>query len=710
MSSSTSNSNSSSTPSTPTPSSAGKFTWCVGVDFGTRTSVVASALPATTAKAAIGIDVNDVSNRATPSAVALSDGLRLTGEHAMGQSDGYISHLASALEDPIACSKRFECAWETKLGPITHADREGVELTPTQATAIYLKNLRSYASCDDAEVPDVMAIAVPNGYSDEAIDRLVKAAALATPNHRLVVLDHSLAIANAYQHKESTAKLEEAGLVLFVDVGYSHATATVVSYPEGKIVGSETNKSIGVFEYITTICNMIRDQYGAVKLCTRRGRRLLAASEKALKQLSMLADTTLELECFTEDDGDVRLPLTRAKFEDAAKSITTAIQDMVARVVAAAGGSLGRAELVGGGSRIPCVREAIAKAADVPCEQLGAGLDGSSCVAAGAAAIAVDVARGDTVEGIRKDVQLTDDMVDPKERELEEWMQDVHDKETSRRHAKNAFETYIYTVRDWINGDKKGLLPRDKIAPRLDKEELWFEESQYAEVPVSTQEYEEKLKTLEEFVQSEGEAFFKAQKEDRQRAEKELEDRAAQEQGKVKEDHDYRKMPASERLRMAGKNKEEGNVVFKAGNLQDAVSRYARAMQHLNKAFDMSPEQQAEHDSIALSCHLNTAQCYIKLATKEAASDKAKAERVWEKAVDAATEAVKIDDSSVKAHYRLAFALDHLGKFDEGLTSAKRARHLAPEDKEVVRLESRLETQIERQNAKAKKMYKKMFA
>lgn len=154
MSSSTSSSNSSSTPFTPTPSSAGKFTWCVGVDFGTRTSVVASALPATTAKAAIGIDVNDVSNRATPSAVALSDGLRLTGEHAMGQvgslcvpvsldtpiqSDGYISHLASALEDPIACSKRFECAWETKLGPITHADREGVELTPTQATAIYLK-------------------------------------------------------------------------------------------------------------------------------------------------------------------------------------------------------------------------------------------------------------------------------------------------------------------------------------------------------------------------------------------------------------------------------------------------------------------------------------------------------------------------------------------------------------------------------------------
>ncbi|KAF4702746.1 hypothetical protein FOZ62_007881 [Perkinsus olseni] len=299
-------------------------------------------------------------------------------------------------------------------------------------------------------------------------------------------------------------------------------------------------------------------------------------------------------------------------------------------------------------------------------------------------------------------------MVDPKERELEEWMQDVHDKETSRLLAKNAFETYIYTVRDWMNGDKEGLLPKDKIAPRLDKEELWFEDGQYAEVPVSTEQYQDRLKALEEFVQSEGGAFFKAREEDRQKAEKELEERAAQEKGKEKEDHDYRKMPASERLRMAAKNKEEGNVVFKAGNLQDAVNRYARAMQHLNKAFDMSPEQQAEHDSIALSCHLNTAQCYIKMAAKE--SDKEKAERGWEKAVDAAKDAVKINDGSAKAHYRLAFALDHLGKFDEGLTSAKRARHLAPEDKEIVRLESRLQTQIERQNAKAKKMYKKMFA
>ncbi|KAF4666135.1 hypothetical protein FOL47_004248 [Perkinsus chesapeaki] len=677
--------NTPSTPTSSTSSSSGKFTWCIGIDFGTRTSVVASALPGNKTTATIGIDVNDVSNRSTPSIVALSDGLRLTGEHAMNQTGGYISHLASALEDPVACSKRFECAWETKLGPVNHADREGIELTPTQATAIYLKNLRSYASCGDATAPDVMTIAVPDGYSDEAIDRLVKAAALATPNQHLVVVDHNLAIANAYKHKESTAKLEESGLVLFVDVGYSHATATLVSYPEGKIIATETNKDVGVFEYIRTICDMVRDQYGAVKLCTRRGRRLLAAAEKALKQLSMLADTTLELECFTEDDGDVRLNLTRSKFEDASKEITATIEALVARVASVAGDSLGHVELV---------------------------------------------ARGETVEGIKKDVKLTDDMVDPSERELEEWMQQVHDKETARRHAKNAFETYIYTVRDWMNNDKQGLLPKDKgvtdhaslrprdavspsegpqiITPRLEKDELWFEDEQYGEVPVSTEQYEEKLKALKEFVEEEGEAYFKAREEERQKAEKELEDRAAQENGKEKEDHDFRKMPASERLRMAAKNKEEGNVVFKAGNLTDAVNRYARAMQHLNKAFDMSPEQQAEHDSIALSCHLNTAQCYIKMAGSE--SDKQTAERLWGKAVSAAKDATQIDHGSVKAHYRLALAQDHLGQFDEGLTSVKRARHLAPEDKEVVRLESRIQTQIDRQNAKAKKMYKKMFA
>merc|ERR1712084_197543 len=86
----------------------------------------------------------------------------------------------------------------------------------------------------------------------------------------------------------------------------------------------------------------------------------------------------------------------------------------------------------------------------------------------------------------------------------------------------------------------------------------------------------------------------------------------------MNDDKDDRKMAKSERLKMAGKNKEEGNTVFKAGNLDDAAARYQRALQHLKKfmMLDYSPEEKAEADAIGLSVHLNLAQVYLKLAAQ----------------------------------------------------------------------------------------------
>jgi tetratricopeptide (TPR) repeat protein len=68
---------------------------------------------------------------------------------------------------------------------------------------------------------------------------------------------------------------------------------------------------------------------------------------------------------------------------------------------------------------------------------------------------------------------------------------------------------------------------------------------------------------------------------------------------------------------MASKNKDEGNEVFKAGNLQEAAARYMKALGHIQKAFDMSSEDKVEADKVSLSCFLNLSQCYIKLATVE---------------------------------------------------------------------------------------------
>jgi len=177
-------------------------------------------------------------------------------------------------------------------------------------------------------------------------------------------------------------------------------------------------------------------------------------------------------------------------------------------------------------------------------------------------------------------------------------------------------------------------------------------------------------------------------------------------------DKDDRKMAKSERIKMAAKNKEEGNTVFKAGNLEDAAGRYQRALQHLNKYYmlDLSPEEKTEGDAICLSVQLNLAQVFLKLAAQtEKDSGKDKAEAVYIKAKNAADEALKVDAENVKAMFRKASAMEKLGDIDGGAKTIKAALKIDAENADLKKQLERFEKLQAIQNAKAKKMYGKMF-
>ncbi len=88
----------------------------------------------------------------------------------------------------------------------------------------------------------------------------------------------------------------------------------------------------------------------------------------------------------------------------------------------------------------------------------------------------------------------------------------------------------------------------------------------------------------------------------------------------------------------------------------------------------------------------------------------AKAEALWEKAGSRAEEALQLDSASVKARFRLATALERLGKAEDALVHAKAGQLTAPDDLDLKRLGEKLVQKLEKQKQQQKKVFQKMFA
>merc|ERR1712232_49945 len=204
-----------------------------------------------------------------------------------------------------------------------------------------------------------------------------------------------------------------------------------------------------------------------------------------------------------------------------------------------------------------------------------------------------------------------------------------------------------------------------------------------------------------------GKRYFEHLKEKEAKLNAELEAANAARMLEEKEDHDTRKLPNKERLRMAEKQRLEGNDLFKAGSYPEAILRYQKAQAMISKMFDVSTEDKVEADKISVSCHLNTAQSYTKSITADTPKDNA--EVLYLKIERACTSALEIDATSVKALFRKAVALEHLGEIDEAMKTIKAALKVDEENADCKKQEKRLEQLQARQLQKQKKMYGKMF-
>ncbi|XP_061366694.1 peptidyl-prolyl cis-trans isomerase FKBP62-like [Gastrolobium bilobum] len=155
-------------------------------------------------------------------------------------------------------------------------------------------------------------------------------------------------------------------------------------------------------------------------------------------------------------------------------------------------------------------------------------------------------------------------------------------------------------------------------------------------------------------------------------------------------------MNTQEKIEGAGKKKEEGNALFKAGKYARASKRYEKAVKYIEYDSAFSEEEKKLARTLKVASNLNNAACKLKL------KDYRETEKLCTKVLD-------LESTNVKALYRRAQAYMELTDLDLAEFDIKKALELDPDNRDV-KLEYRtLREKVKEYNKKQATFYGNMF-
>mmetsp|Transcript_11818 Transcript_11818/g.14701 ORF Transcript_11818/g.14701 Transcript_11818/m.14701 type:complete len:760 (+) Transcript_11818:157-2436(+) len=709
----------------------------LGVDFGTDTAVIACASLKTIKPEILR---NDISNQKTPVTIAFQGNERAFGDLAVqvatANKDSTISGVLRALgcksvDDFKAstpfCTGRVE---ETENGLAFKVDYNGDELLlhPEQVMASFLAKFRKFANSKIKDGKVAASIVIPDCFTDDQRAAVRTASEISGVNV-VQVIDRSAAIALNYGTKKSEEVLGDA-CVMYADIGHGYVTVSVYQW-KGKTatkLAQQTVSDIGsaiideaIFDELNKICE---SKYGQKLAKNSKGAiRLRAVCRKLKETLSGVSEAAATCENLI-DGQDICFTFTREKLEQACTEAKEKMLTLVKQVKESLKDDVkvSSCELVGGGFRVPWVKNAITEilGEDVPLSYTMDSMAAASMGATFAAARLFEPTGGirrpafDNLAKIEGDdgIYSLDSLPHSMEEErlliskkLQQQLEDADRNAAEMKEARNKLEAFIFETRSAATSGGKfsELIKNDECVSFLNAAEEWLYdyENGGAKDDVTKDDFVNKYKALIQELEPSCSDYRKALEEERMKKEKELEEGAAKAAAELeasggKDDHDFRKLSKPDRMKKVIMNKDEGTSLFKDGNFEPASLRYKRSLQHCDKFFDLSEEDKKEIEDIKLSLHLNIAMCHIKL-------------EAWEFALKHIDEALKIDPESCKALYRRALVLEKQKDFDKAKNDLLKAQKISPDDKAVIRLMERVNIQIKRQDAKAKKMAQKMF-
>ncbi|KAL4078244.1 heat shock protein 70 family [Scleroderma yunnanense] len=348
----------------------------VGVDFGTLHSKIGVAR-----NRGIDIIVNEVSNRTTPSLVAFGPKQRAIGEAAKTQETSNFKNTIGSLKrligrspnDPeLEIEKKFLNASLVDVNGTVGAEvtylGERQRFSATQLVAMYFGKLRDTTANELRTPVSDFVIAVPGWYTDIQRRAIQDAAAIAGMNI-LRVINDSTAVALGYGiTKTDLPDADHPRHIMFVDVGHSSMSVSVIAFSKGQLVvkGTGYDHHLGGrnidYALLQHFAAEFKEKYRIDVLSSQKATfRLAVGCERLKKILSANTEAPLNVESIM-NDIDASSKLSRDNYEALIAPVLERIAAPLQDALAESGLTIDQidsVELVGGTTRVPAVRARI---------------------------------------------------------------------------------------------------------------------------------------------------------------------------------------------------------------------------------------------------------------------------------------------------------------------------------------------------------------
>ncbi|XP_049634727.1 heat shock protein 105 kDa isoform X1 [Suncus etruscus] len=353
----------------------------VGLDVGSQSCYIAVAR-------AGGIETiaNEFSDRCTPSVISFGSKNRTIGVAAKNQQITHANNTVSnfkrfhgrAFSDPFIQKEKGNLSYDLvsmKNGgvgiKVMYMDEEHL-FSVEQITAMLLTKLKETAENNLKKPVTDCVISIPSFFTDAERRSVLDAAQIVGLNCLRLMNDMTAVALNYGIYKQDLPSPDEKPrIVVFVDMGHSAFQVSACAFNKGKlkVLGTAFDPFLGGKNFdeklVEHFCAEFKTKYKLdAKSKIRALLRLYQECEKLKKLMSSNStDIPLNIECFM-NDKDVSGKMNRTQFEELCAELLQKIDIPLYSLMEQTELKLedvSAVEIVGGTTRIPAVKEKIAK-------------------------------------------------------------------------------------------------------------------------------------------------------------------------------------------------------------------------------------------------------------------------------------------------------------------------------------------------------------